>query len=406
MQFTSTNASAFSSFTYETPILTCRLTELLAGEVSLKKTVLTFEEMERAAECAGVIPLYLNITDGRGNITEKVQLNKEKKGEKWTIPRVQFSSIQYIHLYTMPKEVPSITVKNFLQRGFPSKKDAVDCNFLLFLAQQQDVILKKLIITSDNTSAKEYELKSNLGEIEVPNKKRVNIIYDVRGSGGRDLSVRLDNLLSSKVFPEHPINILTFVELEGCFEFQDIVLSGFQSDKQTTDVQPLQKDNFIEYPYSNSKRCFVYFIPPTLPEKLRSVRLDHLLERKRFPYVPYEDEDDLSQDIHEGDDHAPVHDVIDDHRYLSMVKDIHDFLYSFEEKVCGTCNNRWFVTKKQVPGNVCLDVLDRKKNRFAFQYSNFRGSESDRCAKDIPNPGLPKLFFKKITWTLVQHFQK
>ena len=115
MQFTSTNASAFSSFTYETPILTCRLTELLAGEVSLKKTVLTFEQMERAAECAGVIPLYLNITDGRGNITEKVQLNKEKKGEKWTIPRVQFSSIQYIHLYTMPKEVPSITVKNFLQ---------------------------------------------------------------------------------------------------------------------------------------------------------------------------------------------------------------------------------------------------------------------------------------------------
>ena len=338
-------------------------------------------------------------------LRKRFNLIKKKK------EKMDYSSsavlIYTIHAFVHhAKGGPFYNSKKILTARISIKKDAVDCNFLLFLAQQQDVILKKLIITSDNTSAKEYELKSNLGEIEVPNKKRVNIIYDVRGSGGRDLSVRLDNLLSSKVFPEHPINILTFAELEGCFGFQDIVLSGFQSDKQTTDVQPLQKDNFIEYPYSNGKRCFVYFIPPTLPEKLQSVRLDNLLERKRFPYVPYEDEDDLSQDIHEGDDHAPVHDVIDDHRYLSMVKDIHDFLYSFEEKVCGTCNNRWFVTKKQVPGNVCLDVLDRKKYRFAFQYSNFRGSESDRCAKDIPNPGLPKLFFKKITWTLVQHFQK
>ena len=118
LQFTSTNASAF----YETPILTCRLTELLAGEVSLKKTVLTFEEMERAAECAGVIPLYLNITDGRGNITEKVQLNKEKKRRKMD-HSLSAVLIYTIHaLYTMPKKVPSITVRKFLQRGFPSKK--------------------------------------------------------------------------------------------------------------------------------------------------------------------------------------------------------------------------------------------------------------------------------------------
>ena len=74
--------------------------------------------------------MALILKDGSGNILKQIELGEASKEEYWFLTRSQFSEIQYVHEYTKPAIPPRISVKHFLARGFPNKKDVVDAHFL------------------------------------------------------------------------------------------------------------------------------------------------------------------------------------------------------------------------------------------------------------------------------------
>ena len=119
------------------------------------------------------------------------------------------------------------------------------------------------------------------------------------------------------------------------------------------------------------------------------MRLDNLLDRGYFPHVG-----DLSQS-HTQEPHGPhaiAQVVINDKTSMMMVKEIHDFLYSFEAKICTTCNGKWYTTFEKTPGNVRLDILDPSKNKYGCTFKTREQTECDFCLKDQPtSPGEPKL---------------
>ena len=108
------------------------------------------------------------------------------------------------------------------------------------------------------------------------------------------------------------------------------------------------------------------------------------MTRRSFPHVfsicTY------SQDNFDSitNDHAHSQKAIDNPLYLTKVKEINDFMFSFHPKRCITCNNRWFVTKSKVPGDLKLDVLNARKNKSIFQLDDSKGTEWERCINDIP----------------------
>ena len=111
-------------------------------------------------------------------------MGEASKEEYWFLTRSQFSEIQYVHEYTNPAIPPRISVKTFLARGFPNKKDVVDAHFLESLASKQEVTITKIVLLKDNDEVeKEIEFASNLGELTIPNKKICKIIYDAKFGG-------------------------------------------------------------------------------------------------------------------------------------------------------------------------------------------------------------------------------
>ena len=93
------------------------------------------------------------------------------------------------------------------------------------------------------------------------------------------------------------------------------------------------------------------------------IRLDNLLTRKCFPHVFSEPTEMSDASNSNNEDHAPSQKSIDDPVLLSMVKDIDDYMYSFKPKTCSTCNNKWYVSALEPPGNVNLDILNPTKNK-------------------------------------------
>ena len=182
--------------------------------------------------------------------------------------------------------------------------------------------------------------------------------------------------------------------MNSCRGFDDISLEGIQTD-QIYEVQIVDKDNFQDYEYSHAQDCFIYFTSPLTHNKvLHKVRFDNLLALKCFPNVFNEDTNLSNEsDLNNDDAHPISHTAIDNDLYLKQIKEIHDFMYSFEPKTCSTCKNRWFVTNSNTPDNEKIDILDPRKNKSCFQFNDTQGTECDRCKKDIPpDDRLPKLY--------------
>ena len=325
------------------------------------------------------------------DIIKTIILDDSSEEDDLIIPDPQNATIEYKQEFALSNQSFSMTVQSFLDHGFDHRRDVVDTKYLQNLAQLADVTITKFVFWSNNGDfVREIPYSTNLHEIYVSNKNLCSVIYDAQW-GDKNASIRLDKLLSRKRFPQSMVNTLSLASLEQCFGYSDLRLVGFQGDKYTTKVLPLAKDDFIEYEYSLSKRCFVYYSPDSEPETTYAVRLDHLLERGYFPHT-FMDASQLFETQHGDNDHAPAQDSLHNNYFLKMTQEIHDFLYSFKARTCQTCKNRWFVADKPVPGNTQLDILNPRKNKSSFQFSLTDGSECDRCRRDVPLPGLPKMF--------------
>ena len=387
----------FTSTIEVEPVKKFRLPEILSGRSTLPKKIISFDTIMKDANEKGIIPLSLVIVDTKGVFVDVVNLTEVTSNKIWYLPSLRMSYIEYIHEHTNPVDRPHIFIHNFLTRGFP-KKHFVDSHFLFSIAQKQGVHIKKItILNDDNSIEKEMLFTEGLGAISIPNQESCKIFYHAEG-GADDMSISLKTLIQhpQKTFPRERKQHLTLKELQECLGFFEVTIVGFQSDKKYG-VQLIDVENFIEYEYTNRNSCFVYFLPLQAFERLHSVRLDHLFDRGYFPHVFLDasellDASDASDEICEQKIHAPAQDSIDNKDYLKKVKAVHDYMYSFKPKTCSTCNNQWFVTDKQTPGNVSLDILNPQKNKLCFQYSNLAGDECDRCKKEKPPPGLPKMF--------------
>jgi hypothetical protein len=390
----------FQDIDGQEPPIEHRLAEILAGNCMLSKTEINYDKLAKDAKEKKIFLVRLVLIDGERNVVKIVNLDNCEKESKWLIPRSQYSYIEYKHEFTSPYPLPNITVKNFLNRGFPVKKDVIDGKYLKELASKQQVTIKKLIFhNTDGVVESEVTPPFISNEMSVPNRKLCTVIYEAKWSKDANLEIRLDNLLSRKTFPRIRISVLSLEELEKCVGFTDVTIIGFQSDKSTNKIQPVNMEEFIQYPYSNQKLCFIYYLLQLDPQTLRSVRLDHLLDRGYFPHMDLDvSQGDESQQIPQQMEtngektHAPVQQVIDDPEFLKMAKDIQDYLYSFTTKTCVTCEKKWYVTEMPVAGNVKLEALDPRKNKYGFRFSNLNGNECDFCASDNPPPGLPKMF--------------
>ena len=159
-------------------------------------------------------------------------------------------------------------------------------------------------------------------------------------------------------------------------------------------------DNFTEFEYVNSKCCFVFYCKKGENEVLK-IRLDSLLTRQLFPYVFHEfGYDDTDS---ENDEHAISQDAINNESYLKRIREMNNFLYSFESKLCTTCNEKWFVTKMPIPGNVKLDILDPNKNKSLFQLDDTQGTECEGVKKILV---YQKCIQLKTIWTLALCLRK
>ena len=250
-----------------------------------------------------------------------------------------------------------------------------------------------IICNNDNSINQEISpFTDRVSELSVPNKKLCKLFYDAKG-GGFDMEISLHHLLLSKKFPREKIHKLALEDLQHYPGFDDVTLVGFLSD-MIYGIQDVDVENFKEFEYSDKRSCFVYFYSsPKGYQVLKAVRLDNLFTRGHFPNV-FIDCTQLADESnsYNDDDHALSQEVIVNAPYLNKVKEIHDFMYSFEPKTCTTCKNRWFVTKSLTPGGVKLDILDPKKNKSCFQIDDTEGTECERCKNDSPPPGLPKLY--------------
>ena len=364
--------------------------KILSNQVSLPKTKLNISILNRNATSKKMIPLRLVLLDEEKKLIKTVELD-DSFDDEIIIPNPRDSFIEYMQECTGPEKLHSITVQAFLDRGFPMKKDVVDTDYLQGLAEKSRVTIKQFILTDkEGNIDKIIPFSLHLHELQLRDKTLCKVVYD-KEWGDKNVSVRLDNLLSAKKFPAQAVKTLTFMSLECCIGFTDIELVGFQSDKKSTKVKPLTKENFIEYEYSYAKDCFVYFSSKADPKKVtHNVRLDNLLERGYFPHIAF----DASQlfATQKEEDHAPAQEAVTNNDFIKMVKDVHEFLYSFKERTCCTCNNKWYFTDMPVPGNVQLDILNQKKNPTPFKFSLVDENECDRCRLDVPPVGLPKMF--------------
>ena len=368
----------------------------------MPKEKLNFEHIRRDAKKNDIIPKYLVLVNGENKVIEKIDLRKEKNvSTKWLVPCIVHSYILYVHQFISKSTDNKIFISNFLQRGFPIKR-VVDSTFLISIATRQHITIRKMIIYNKNNSIKQelFPFDDAIGEIVINNKQKCKLFYDFQGENNVSMEITLHDLLLRESFPREKIHKLKLEELQECMGFNLITLVGFQSDK-VYNVQHLDINNFEEIEHSDRTSCFVYYTlkedevqldneldTVQLDSLLQSVRLDNLLERKMFPHVHRTEESDSDND----DDRAISKEAINNPKYLNQVKEIYDFLYSFEPKRCSTCNNRWFVTKSKVPGNVKLDILDPIKNKNCFQFDDTKGTECERCRKEIVPDGLPKLY--------------
>ena len=153
------------------------------------------------------------------------------------------------------------------------------------------------------------------------------------------MEISLHDLLKRNKYPREKIHKLTLQDLQKCLGFNVINLVGFQSDR-IYEIQHFDFDPFKEFEYSDGKSCFVYYslkedevnldndLNNTQPYSMvHTVRLDHLLDRELFPRAYGNDESDSDND---DDEHAISEDAINNSTYLNRVKEIHEFLYSFE----------------------------------------------------------------------------
>ena len=391
MTFTSRDGSG--------PMKKYRLDTFLTGDVHFPKATLALPKIMEEANKKGIIPVRIVLMNHLQRVVKTVTLNSSNSEKEWIVPSFIHSYIVYKHEFTMPTTFPTIRIHHFFNFGFPKPTGIVDSKYLQHLASSQhDVtitIKKLLLLTKEDTLEEEIIFKSDSGEIIIPNKNQCKLIYTIN-CGFSNLEVRLDHLLERKTFPKDPIKTLTLEKLEQCVGFQDVVLRAFQSDLGTNKPLPLDHDNFINYEYSNRNISFLYYFTAFEPE-LSSVRLDHLLDRGYFPHVDVEasqlnesDNDSLNESGSGGK--APSRDALEDPELLAKLKAGHDFLWSFVPKMCKICKNKWFVTDKANPGNVDLDILNPKKTKFCFRMTKFYGDVCDRCEKDTPAAGLPKMF--------------
>ena len=128
--------------------------------------------------------------------------------------------------------------------------------------------------------------------------------------------------------------------MKNCNGFDNIQLENIVTDKFDK-PKKISKENFEKYEYSYAKLCFIYFRSLSTDWKvLHKVRLDNLLTRKCFPHVFIDSTEMSDASDSNNEDHAPSQNAINNARYLSKVKEIHDFMYSFKPKQCSTCNNK------------------------------------------------------------------
>ena len=100
---------------------------------------------------------------------------------------------------------------------------------------------------------------------------------------------------------------------------------------------PQKSYPWIEYQYSNSKLCMLYYFSGHMLQ-VGHVRLDNVLDRGYFPHVLLDvtksSATQMNSVADEDEAHAPVQDTINDPELLKKTQEIHDYLYSFKPKTC------------------------------------------------------------------------
>ena len=370
-----------------------KLNKLLQGDKSLKTTHIKISDIRREGSKSNVVLSNLVLVNGNGSTKKVVDLQTAADDSMFYVPHERNSHITY---YQTSSNISSkIRVDNFFHRGFPDSS-TVEIRNLLQMAFKSKVSIKKIsILNADFTLQREFSAVNVVQNVNIPNKRLCIIQYDVHGYGqlGENLEINLSKLEELKHFPRENIQKLTLEELKNCDGFFSMNLIAFQSDKYSHPLY-FNMEDFQEFSYTNRKLCFVNY--ETLSggyQRCFQIRLDHLLDRGYFPHVV---EVSQSQTQESSGPHAIAQDIINDKTSMMMVKEIHDFLYSFEAKTCTTCNGKWYTTFEQVPGNVRLDILDPSKNKYGCTFKSREQTECDFCLNDQPkSPGEPKLLSKQ-----------
>ena len=144
---------------------TIRLDRILDGSASLPKASISYAKIVADANDKGIIPISMKIMS-TNQCLEIVYFDTTTPEKQWIIQNASLSFIEYVHQYTKPTTNPQIRVDHFLQRGFPTKKDAIDAHYLSALASKQHVQIEKLIFYKENGEvASERPFLMSLGEM-------------------------------------------------------------------------------------------------------------------------------------------------------------------------------------------------------------------------------------------------